>query len=306
MTMLSVVVPSYNREAFLPRCLSSLLTQDHPQFEVIVVDDASTDGSAACLQAIDDPRLKVLRHAGNRGVGAARNTGVSAARGRWIVFVDSDDELLPGALHCIQERADLAPPELHALWFRCRLDCGRLSPDPVPRAIDWDYFGYLRFIEETAFRCRDMLRCVRRECFDGLRYSEQRMHEAQYHLDFARRFNSRLYADVLRLYHQDASDRLAPQVRSLERPRLPRSALEILTLKDAAQGYDGLLRDHGEALRRYAPTMYRNYLRRAAAAALSVGEHRGAWRHVRTLLAHAPFSSRSWCLLWTTLAVARA
>ena len=101
---LSVVVPVYNVEAWLPRCLDSLCNQSFRDLEIICVNDGSTDGSAAILEAYAarDPRIRVI-HQENGGLSAARNSGLAACRAELVTTVDSDDyiatdtyaELLP-------------------------------------------------------------------------------------------------------------------------------------------------------------------------------------------------------------------
>lgn len=92
MVTFSVIVPVYNVAPFLRDCLDSVLRQSCPDWEIVAVDDGSTDGSAAILDeyAARDARIRVL-HRPNGGVSSARNEGIAAARGRWIVFVDADD-----------------------------------------------------------------------------------------------------------------------------------------------------------------------------------------------------------------------
>ena len=93
----SVVIPTFNRAALLPTAIGSVLAQTDPDFELIVVDDGSTDGTDAIVAAFADPRI-TYRPQPNSGVSAARNTGAEVARGEFLVFLDSDDELLPYAL----------------------------------------------------------------------------------------------------------------------------------------------------------------------------------------------------------------
>lgn len=95
--MISVVIPLYNKEAIVARSVGSVLSQSFADFEVVVVDDGSTDRSAEIMRAIDDPRVRLVSQ-GNGGPSKARNTGVHEAKGEWIVFLDADDELLPDAL----------------------------------------------------------------------------------------------------------------------------------------------------------------------------------------------------------------
>ena len=93
----SVVVPTWNRVHLLEESLASVLSQEGVAFEVVVVDDGSTDGTAAKLRGMADPRLQVIE-APHEGISRARNRGIDAARAPLIAFHDSDDVALPGRL----------------------------------------------------------------------------------------------------------------------------------------------------------------------------------------------------------------
>ncbi|GGM65051.1 glycosyltransferase involved in cell wall biosynthesis [Halarchaeum rubridurum] len=94
----SVVVPAYRRADVLPRAIDSALAQTVGDLEVVVVDDGSPDDTEAVVRAYDDPRVRYVAHGTNRGVSAARNTGIEHARGAYVAFLDSDDEWLPRKL----------------------------------------------------------------------------------------------------------------------------------------------------------------------------------------------------------------
>ena len=95
---ISLIVPVYNVEPYLRRCLDSVLAQTFTGFEVILVDDGSTDASGRICDeyAEKDARFRVI-HKQNGGVSSARNEGIQASRGRYLAFLDSDDELVPDA-----------------------------------------------------------------------------------------------------------------------------------------------------------------------------------------------------------------
>lgn len=99
---LSVIIPCYNAEKYLAPCLSSVLSQEMADFEVILVDDGSSDGTLAEAErfARHDARVRVLTQE-NAGVSAARNRGLDAARGEWVTFVDADDLLPEGAFSAL-------------------------------------------------------------------------------------------------------------------------------------------------------------------------------------------------------------
>ncbi|RQG95377.1 glycosyltransferase family 2 protein [Natrarchaeobius chitinivorans] len=110
MARITVVVPTYNRAETLPRALDSALEQTVDDIEVVVVDDGSSDRTPSVLAQYDDPRLRQVVHAANRGANAARNTGLERARGEYVAFLDSDDawhpEKLERQLEILEQRSD--------------------------------------------------------------------------------------------------------------------------------------------------------------------------------------------------------
>ncbi len=92
--LISVVLPTLNRSALLPRAIGSVLAQTFDDLELIVVDDGSDEDIAAVVARFADPRARVIRHPVRRGAPAARNTGLKAAVGEYVAFQDSDDEWL--------------------------------------------------------------------------------------------------------------------------------------------------------------------------------------------------------------------
>jgi glycosyltransferase involved in cell wall biosynthesis len=116
----SVIIPTYNRADLVQQALASVKAQTYRDFEIVVVDDGGTDGAFEALAACRE--IRVLRHAGRRGVSAARNTGIIAARGKWLAFLDSDDLWLPDKLArqiaYLEARPDLRLCQTGETWVR--------------------------------------------------------------------------------------------------------------------------------------------------------------------------------------------
>jgi glycosyltransferase involved in cell wall biosynthesis len=113
--LFSVVVPTYNRFLRLQRALKSIAAQTMQDYEIIVVDDCSTDQTPALLDTLQSEQIRTLRNDPNRGVSGSRNRGCADARGEFIVFLDDDDQLRPVALECLKA-AHLAAPEVDFFW----------------------------------------------------------------------------------------------------------------------------------------------------------------------------------------------
>lgn len=176
----SVIIPAFNAEATVGDAVRSALAQTLREIEVIVVDDASTDASVARVAELAraDPCVRLLRHAKNRGAGAARNTGFAAARGEWLAPVDADDVMEPERLArlCAEAQAGNADLIADNLCFDdgdgAPLEyayaeglLGRLSPLGVADLVRSDLprngmcsFGYLKPVMRRAFLERHDLR----------------------------------------------------------------------------------------------------------------------------------------------------
>lgn len=145
MPAFSVIIPLYNKLAYIQRSVESVLAQSFKDFELIVIDDGSTDGSSEKLLDIKDERLHILRKE-NQGVGEARNTGMQHAEGQWIAFLDADDAWMPEHLSELR-RVTEASPSAGLISTRCVesatavlsiSDKQKLVPSSI-RAVDYFY-----------------------------------------------------------------------------------------------------------------------------------------------------------------------
>ena len=132
---ISIIIPVYNSAGYISRAIDSVLAQTHLPDEIIIVDDGSTDNTVQVIQQYE-PKIKLIQQA-NTGASAARNTGIEAATGEWIAFLDADDEWLPEKL---QLQTDLLKRNPHLVWtaanfYRCLCDENRKAPDLPPEKL---------------------------------------------------------------------------------------------------------------------------------------------------------------------------
>lgn len=106
---ISVIIPTYNRVHVLSRAIESVFAQTYRNFELIIVDDGSTDGTAEMVQLFGRPEIRLVRHSKNRGQNTSLNSGIEASKGKFCAFLDSDDEWLPDYLARIMDCFDYDP-----------------------------------------------------------------------------------------------------------------------------------------------------------------------------------------------------
>jgi len=125
MDFVTVIIPVYNREESILRAAWSVLGQTYQNFEIIIVDDGSTDKTSDIVRSLakDDQRICYLKSEKNMGAQAARNTGIRAAKGDWISFLDSDDQWLPHSLEIRMKMAKIQGVKVvHSVYYIIRED----------------------------------------------------------------------------------------------------------------------------------------------------------------------------------------
>ena len=283
----SVVIPMFNRAAFIARAVESCLRQEDASYEIIVVDDGSTDGSAEAVARLTDARIRLFRQPFNQGQCPARNRGAREARGQWIVFLDSDDELADGALGTLRRRIGESPAPVRKILSMCRWSTGEVSPDPPLTGEIWDYHGYVSWLESVHGRPSECLPCVRRDAFLALPYPEGHSAEEVHDLDFARQHAVRGCGDVVRLFHRDAHNNFGV---------MPARRLLQIAPYYAANAEDILTR-HGEVLATLAPRRLDDVLASATLNQFLSGRRSRGLRHGLRLLRRRPGAATTWVVI---------
>jgi succinoglycan biosynthesis protein ExoO len=103
--LVSVVIPAYNVAPWIGQAIDSVLNQTHQNLEILIIDDASTDDTAAVVASYSDLRLRLIRHPTNVGRGAVRNSGIREAKGGWIAMLDADDWFHPRRIEVLLDKA---------------------------------------------------------------------------------------------------------------------------------------------------------------------------------------------------------
>lgn len=173
----SVVLPTYNRGYCIRRSVDSILNQTFRDFELIVVDDGSTDDTKDIMGTYGDPRLLYIHNADNRGQTARLNQGLSAARGDMIAFQDSDDEWLPEKLEKQVAAMRRLPPEVGLVYtdkWRCEPGRERYhwrSPVNMPE----DGLIFDKALDENVYNIGPQSVLIRRGCFDTVGPFDERL-----------------------------------------------------------------------------------------------------------------------------------
>lgn len=273
----SVLVTAYNRAHELPRCLDSCRRQPFGDYEIVVVDDGSTDDTGAVLAALDEPRLRVVRHDRNRGISPARATGARHARGEWLVVLDSDWELMPGALTRLKEIIDARPPEVRIIRSRLQADTGELQPGVLPSGVT-GYEGRLQWCNavDSAGASSDAGHCIHRSVVERENFISDRRGgvETLWELDVARWAPTLWVPDVLGVQHADAVN---SHTRDHDARRLvPRLLQEA---PDMQWTTETLLERHREGLERFAPHYGMSVEKYAGHSAFLAGDRMAGVRH---------------------------
>lgn len=218
--VVTVVIPTYRRPHLVGRAVRSVLAQDGVDFEVIVVDDEPSTPCERAVREIDDPRVAYLAHPVNRGLSAARNTGIEAAAAPYVAFLDDDDEYLPGRLRLQLDALESAPPEVGVASCYEEVVSADGSRTTV-RAFDLDGDVLATLLTDDIIHAQMLM--VRRSCFDRIGLFDVSL---PHHEDFdmslrlAREFDYVTVKEpLLRMYRADAalSKHLANRVVALER-----------------------------------------------------------------------------------------
>lgn len=279
----SIIVPTYNRAQLIARSIKSVINQTYKDFELIVIDDGSVDNTLEIINLFSDHRLVYKRLPENRGCNAARNLGLDLTRGEYIVFLDSDDELLTDALE-----------NFHNIWSQVK---DNKIGNVVTRCIDSKNklkMGYLEkdnlILQYQDIVCRkkawgEFLSCWRSDIIEKMRFPEKiSTQDSIFWFRLAKKCDF-LYRDIItKIYYRDSILNLS----SIER--------QIKNAPKLAKGVEILLDEHAETWKRLCPDCYITHLKSAAFFNLLAGNKRHSRKWTKKIILQETFILLGWGL----------
>ena len=227
MPKVSVIIPTHNRCNFLKTAIQSVLNQTYQDFELLVVNDASTDRTEEILYGFDDKRIKYIKHESNKGGAITRNTGIMEARGEYIAFLDDDDEWLPeklGLQVALLDKKSIEVGGIYTGYERIERSSGHLIQQIIPIKRGELYNALLR--ENCIGTTSSVL--LRRVCFDAVGLFDEslpRWQDYDMWIRIARKFHFDFVPQVLLKYY------VHDKVRISDNPEAMQEAIKIMYRK---------------------------------------------------------------------------
>src|SRR5665213_683486 len=211
--LISIIVPAFNRANTIARTINSILLQTYSDFEIIVVEDGSTDETIKVLQQFTDMRLKIIYHDTNKGVTAAKNTGLNNIHGEWFTILDSDDEIIPKALEIMMKIPLEKDSTVTAVTCNCTdTRTGKFSGKGLA------FEGYVDF-NTLITECEgEFWGITKTELLLNDRFNEDLWgFERTLWFKINERANRYYIHEALRIYHTEGNDRVSKVHSSLEK-----------------------------------------------------------------------------------------
>lgn len=206
--LITIIIPTFNRAATISRTIDSILNQTYQNFEIVVVDDGSVDETSEILAKYDDNRIRIILHDLNKGVTAAKNTGLNNIEGDWFTILDSDDEIVSQALEVMINVALQLDNEVTAVTCNCiDSSTGKFSGS----GLDFDQYVDFRTIVTNCHG--EFWGITKTELLQNDRFNERLsgFESVLWYKIYER--SKRYYVhQALRIYHTTGTDRISVNV----------------------------------------------------------------------------------------------
>jgi glycosyltransferase involved in cell wall biosynthesis len=219
----SIIMPVFNREKVVLNAVNSVLSQSFSDFELIIVDDSSTDGTLKMLESINDKRLSIVPLKENKGAAHARNIGIEKSQGDYITFLDSDDTLEPDYFFQTYKSLNNTPGDLGFAWCGTRYhtlntDGSTKTSERIwnPQVISSAYHTFLKHLH-IGIGCGVTFK---RNVFDKVGYFNEQLPAAEdtdFFLRVSQHFNFKVIDKVLVNIYKTGTDRMSSRFNSLSK-----------------------------------------------------------------------------------------
>jgi glycosyltransferase involved in cell wall biosynthesis len=216
MPTVSVIIPTYNREQLLGRAIKSVLVQTYQDFELIIVDDGSTDNTERLVKNFKSEKIRYIRSRENKGVSAARNIGIQSAKGDYIAFQDSDDEWMPEKLEKQMRAFETAPPEVGIVYtgfLMITVNKRDYKPSAEITPKDGNIF---RSILRGEYLVAPQTTVIKRECFEKAGMFDEdflSLEDWELFLRFSRYYQFKYINEPLLLYYYQPNS--VPRIKNV-------------------------------------------------------------------------------------------
>lgn len=282
----SVVIPIYNRADFLTACIDSVLAQTLRDYEIILVDDGSTDQSSMIANRYVQDNVRFVQHLANQGVCSARATGTHAAEGNWLLFLDTDWTLKPNCLQAMAHLAKQAPANTGVLGLSCLDEHDNRIPDPQPPLGLVTYTDYLQWLNPPMQS--DYLYAIHKRVFNDVSWPTDRRLEAQFHLKVAAKWDMYFSSNIGAIVSYSAPNRYSTN------KAVDQAARRLQMAKDQFASRHEILSEFGADIRLHAPKWYIALLRGAGLSAFLSGDRARGLIYTFRHLSLRPWSLKGW------------
>ncbi len=274
--LVSVIIPSHNREKYLERSVRSVLNQTYDNIEVIIIDDNSIDNTENLINLLqqEDKRILYIRHETNKGAQAARNTGIYASKGEWIAFLDSDDEWLPKKIE--KQLSYASEFDASVVYSEAYLRDDNLQNNEMKLFGIPPFSGdiYKNLLANPGPMYQGLL--VRKSCFEKISYLDETIvsyQEWDTSIKLAKYYNFIFIAEPLYIYYKNINNSISTDIK-----RDIQGYLQILTKYhdeiDKVAGKNSLIKHYLIIAKKYYSTGEYNhsslYFKKAAQNSLSL------------------------------------
>lgn len=280
--LISIIIPTYNRGWCIKRAINSLINQTYKNFEIVVTDDGSSDDTSEIISSINDRRIKYYKFSENRGMYEAQRNCIDKSHGDYIVFLDSDDELVSNALQIFASNINVITDKVRIILAdHLNYKTGRIQGNPK-------HFEGKSILTFDDIICKpflgDFLPFVRRDVFDEVPYivNSKFMTNLIWRKIF-KKFSFYYLPVPLGIVHTEGADR--------------RTSNRINNAKGWILGINDYINEFGEDIRYRCPSHLGFIYRILAMYQLLAGQRLSGLLSLKISLQYNPYSWKTWCLL---------